>query len=92
MKSSVAYPRVKTVTPLAEKKLLVTFSNGHTKIYDCRPLLEEEAFGVLRDEGVFRQVHPDKHGYAVIWNDEIDLAESELWLNGKPAEQTAPTR
>ncbi len=28
-------------------------------------------------------------GYAVIWNDEIYLAESELWLNGTPAEPGA---
>jgi hypothetical protein len=24
-----------------------------------------------------------------VWNDEIDLAEAELWLNGKPAEHDA---
>jgi hypothetical protein len=24
-----------------------------------------------------------------VWNDDIDLAEAELWLNGKPAEEVA---
>jgi len=26
--------------------------------------------------------HADPHGYAVVWNDDIDLAESEIWLKG----------
>jgi len=29
--------------------------------------------------------------YGVIWNDDVDLAESELWLNGRAAEQTDGT-
>jgi len=32
-------------------------------------------------------VKADKHGYGISWNDEIDLSESELWLNGEAAEQ-----
>lgn len=28
-------------------------------------------------------------GYGVVWNDDINLAEAELWLNGKPAEDHA---
>jgi hypothetical protein len=27
----------------------------------------------------------DKHGYGIVWNDELDLSESELWINGLPA-------
>ena len=33
---------------------------------------------------MFRRVRADDHGYAVVWTDEIDLAESELWINGAP--------
>ncbi len=88
MKSETTYPRVRTVEPLPEKKLLVTFETGEVRVYDCQPLLSEEAFRPLANENFFRQVHSDPHGYAVIWSEEIDLAESELWINGKPAEQT----
>jgi hypothetical protein len=28
----------------------------------------------------------DKHGYGIAWNDELDLSESELWINGLSAE------
>ena len=68
--------------PLAGKRLLVEFDNGVTKVYDCTPLLDSDVFRPLRDEVMFRQVRADDHGYAVIWTDKIDLAESELWING----------
>ena len=78
------YPRVVSAQALAGTRLKITFSNGHTRIYDCTPLLSQEAFVLLRDEALFRAVRPDPHGYGVVWNDEIDLAESELWINGCP--------
>ncbi len=83
------YPKVKAVRPLAGKRLLVEFDNGATKVYDCTPLLDGEVFAPLRSEALFRRVRADDHGYAVIWTDEIDLAESELWINGAPAADEA---
>jgi hypothetical protein len=77
------YPLVKSVRPLAGQRLRVEFDNGVTKVYDCTPLLGTEVFKPLADEAIFRSVRADEHGYAVIWNDAIDLAESELWLNGR---------
>jgi hypothetical protein len=35
---------------------------------------------------LFNSVHVDKHGYGIVWNDELDLSESELWINGLPAD------
>ena len=90
MQTALTYPRVRSVRPLPAKKLFVTFSTGEARIYDCQPLLQEEAFRGLADEAIFQQVHPDPHGYAVIWSDEIDLAESEIWVNGRPTEPNAP--
>ena len=82
-----SYPKIKQVEPIAEKKLLVTFSNNIKKIYDCTSLLKEEAFKPLLDNALFQSVKADKYGYGIIWSDEIDLSESELWINGLPAEQ-----
>ncbi len=84
MKTDSFYPRVRTVRPQSDKKLLVTFDNGVTKVYDCEPLLDSDVFAPLLNEALFRRVRVEDHGYAVIWTDEIDLAESELWLNGTP--------
>jgi hypothetical protein len=66
---------------------LVAFATGEQRVYDCAPLLRESVFAGLADEAVFQQVRPDPHGYGVVWSDELDLAESELWINGSPAEQ-----
>ena len=82
-----SYPKIKQVVPIAGKKLFVTFSNNRKKIYDCTSLLKEEAFKPLLDNTLFKSVKADKYGYGVIWSDEIDLSESELWINGLPAEQ-----
>jgi hypothetical protein len=83
MKTRRTFPRIAAVEPLTNKRLRVKFDNDVTKIYDCSPLLANEAFRPLRDDGLFRAVRSDPHGYAVIWNDYIDLAESELWLRGE---------
>ena len=69
--------------------LLVDLENGVSKVYDCTPLLKENPFRPLEDEALFRCAHVEPHGYAVVWNDDIDLAESELWLNGQSVEHRA---
>ena len=84
--TATTYPKISSVKPGRDKMLLVTFDNGDQKIYDCMPLLQRKPFRPLQDESVFRCVHTDSHGYGVLWNDDIDLAESELWLNGRAAE------
>ena len=80
------FPKIKKVQPIEGKRLIVTFDNGVKKIYDCSPLLKEEAFKPLQNDLLFRDVKADKHGYGVIWSDELDLSESEIWINGSPAE------
>ena len=76
------YPKIKSVRTGPRKTLQVEFENGVWKEYDCRPLLEKKPFRPLQDDALFRCAHTDGAGYAVVWNDEIDLAESEIWING----------
>ncbi|HEX7344420.1 MAG TPA: DUF2442 domain-containing protein [bacterium] len=78
----IAYPLIKSVTPLPDKRLRVEFRNGDIRIYDCRPLLDRSVFAPLKEEAFFRNVHVDSAGYGIIWNDQVDLSEAELWLNG----------
>lgn len=77
------YPKIKSVIPLAGKRLRVTFVSGETKTYDCGRLLDELPFYALRDDAFFNNVHVDQGGYGIIWNDSVDLSESELWLHGE---------
>ena len=80
-------PRIKTVTPLERKRLLVTFLNGVQKVYDCQSILELERFQFLKHEAFFKAVRVDSGGYGVSWDDETDLSEYELWNNGVEVEQ-----
>jgi len=41
------YPKIIDVKPQKGKRLLVTFSDGIKKIYDCSPLLREDVFKPL---------------------------------------------
>jgi len=88
MSKDKAYPKVRRVEPRPAKTLRVTFENGVQKEYDCTPLLQSEAFRPLQDDALFRCAHADTHGFGVVWNDEIDLAESEVWINGRMVEQS----
>ena len=81
------FPKIKDVKTMTNKRLLVTFSNDIQKVYDCSPLIEGETFKPLLSDALFKSVKTDKHGYGISWTDEIDLSESELWLNGVVAEQ-----
>ena len=91
MTPAASYTKIKNAKPQHDKKLLVEFETGERRVYDCTPLLQCEAFRSLQDESIFRCVQVDPHGYAVMWNDDIDLAESEIWLNGRTAEPSAAT-
>lgn len=75
-------PRLRTVTPVEGRRLLVTFVNGVQKIYDCQWLLTLDRFQLLASDAFFKAVRVDPGGYGVSWSDEMDLSEYELWNNG----------
>lgn len=80
------YPKIIAVESAKGKRLVVTFNNGIKKLYDCSPLLKSDTFSPLINDALFKSVHVDKHGYGVMWTDDLDLSESELWINGTPIE------
>ena len=63
--------------------LRTVFITGDIRIYDCKPLLNKDSFKPLKNENYFRTVKVDAGGYGIFWDDEIDIAESELWINGQ---------
>jgi Protein of unknown function (DUF2442) len=75
-------PKISSVQPLENKKLLVKFDDGVEKIYDCGQLLHLENFQLLKNEAFFKAVKVDAGGYGISWNDDVDLSEYELWTNG----------
>ena len=80
-----AFHKVTSVKPLDDYRIEVTFENGSIKEYDVKPLFSKwDVFCALRDEpGLFTLVGIEPGGYAISWNDNIDLSCEELWQNGK---------
>lgn len=78
------YPRVQSVKAIDDHTLLVEFKNHRKKKYDITPLLEKEMFTPLKNPAFFKNVQVEKGGYAVCWNNDIDINEYELWMHGTP--------
>jgi hypothetical protein len=76
-------PKINTVQPIGDTRLLITFENGIKKIYDCSFLLSRPQFHLLANPAFFIAVQVDPGGYGISWSDDIDLSEYELWINGK---------
>jgi hypothetical protein len=77
------FPKIKSVNVISSYTLEIVFDNNVKKIYDCTTLLEDENFKPLLDKSLFKNVQVDNFGYGILWNNQIDLSESELWLNGQ---------
>lgn len=78
------FHKVKSVLPQKNYILLVSFSEGVSKIYDVKPLFKKwDIFNALKKEHVFDDVKVDQGGYGVSWSDDIDLSCDELFFNGK---------
>ena len=75
-------PKIKTVAVVDQTTLLVTFDNGEVKRYNVNKLLGNEMFSPLNDQAFFKNVKVEPGGYAIYWNEMIDISEYELWKNG----------
>jgi hypothetical protein len=78
------YPKIISVKALDKHTLAIEFENHESKKYDITPLLDKEMFFPLKDPALFKNVHVETGGYAVSWNNEIDISEHELWVHGTP--------
>lgn len=77
------YPKIRSAIVIDDHILLVEFDNSLRKTYGITPLLQKEMFFSLTNAAFFKNVQMDKGGYAVFWNENIDLSEYELWTHGK---------
>jgi len=76
------YPRVESVKVFSPYTLEVVFSNNEKKRYNLEPLLKKGMFLPLKNLTLLKTVEVEKGGYAVVWNNDIDISEYELWKNG----------
>ena len=76
--------KIKTVEPLDNFILYVTFENDVKKYYDLKLLFDKwQDFKELQNNKIFSNVKVDNGGYGISWNEELDLSCNELWENGK---------
>ncbi|TAG95619.1 MAG: DUF2442 domain-containing protein [Oscillatoriales cyanobacterium] len=74
--------RIVSAKAMDDRTLMVEFTNLEVKKYDISKLLDNPMFATLRNSGFFRSFTIEPGGYALVWNDEIDISEYELWQNG----------
>ncbi len=79
-------PKILFVRPLENYKLMIEFSNHECRQYDVKPLLQKEMFSPLKNRAFFNNVKIEQGGYAINWNENIDISEYELWINGEDDE------
>lgn len=77
-------PKIKSVTVIDKHTLLVDFSNNGKRKYDVSPLLKREMFFCLKNPAFFKNVRVDTGGYALVWDENTDISEYEIWRNGTP--------
>ena len=75
-------PRPTAVKPNGNYTLDVTFANGEKRVFDVSPYLEYPAFQALKAVSLFMQARVEHH--TVVWNDEIDMAPENLYLESAP--------
>lgn len=76
--------RIKSVQPMKNFILLVSFKNGVEKTYNIRNLYTIfPQFKIFEsDEELFKQVRVDIGGYGISWNDDLDLDAEDIWEYG----------
>jgi hypothetical protein len=78
------YPSIRSAEAADEHIISVEFSNNERRRYDVTPLLSKEIFEPLRNPVFFRNFKVDTGGYGIVWNEDIDISEYELWIHGIP--------
>jgi hypothetical protein len=75
-------PKIISAQVIGDRCLLIEFSQGEFKKYDISNLLNKPMFAPLQNVGFFRNFKIESGGYGLVWNEDIDISEYELWKNG----------
>ncbi|HBK98793.1 MAG TPA: DUF2442 domain-containing protein [Microcoleaceae bacterium UBA10368] len=70
--------RIVSAKVIDDRTLIIKFTNLEIKKYDISKLLDNPMFPTLRNPGFFRNFTIEPGGYALVWNEEIDISEYEL--------------
>ena len=78
-------PRIKTVEPMEDYILKVSFDDGKCVFYDTKTdMAEIPSYHDLKDiYGLFNQVKLDQSRTCLFWNDYIDLPSDAIYEFGR---------
>lgn len=79
----MTYPKIQSAKVVDDHTLVIEFNNKQKKKYDITPLLEREMFAPLKNQALFKAVQVEQGGYAIVWDNSIDISEHELWSHGQ---------
>jgi hypothetical protein len=78
--------RVKAVTPLEKRKVLLEFTDGVRRELDLEPYLRGPIFEAIgSDEKLFRSVHVDPQLGTIVWENGADMDPDVLYGTYQPA-------
>ncbi len=79
-------PRIKSIEPKADFKLLVDFDEGRRVVYDvAEDIRNVEAFQELKTlAGLFGTARLDSSRTCVVWNERVDLPSDTIYEYGVP--------
>ena len=76
--------KLSKVYPTLDYTLVAIFTDGKKKEFDVRLLMDKyPQFKVLEDYSLFFSAHVGPGGYAVIWNDQLDISSDSVYYEGK---------
>ena len=77
-------PNIKKVSPTADYKIILEYTNGEKRIFDMTNLLKHPFYSVLSDKNVFNTVHTVDGGWTVEWSGGRDISPHELYERSVP--------
>jgi hypothetical protein len=75
-------PKIISAKVIGDRTLLIEFSDREFKQYDISNLLNKPMFAPLKNPSFFKNFRIESGGYGLVWNEDIDISEYELWKNG----------
>jgi Protein of unknown function (DUF2442) len=74
-------PKIISAQVIGDRTLLIEFSQCGVKKYDISKLLDNPMFAKLQNPSFFKNFQIESGGYGLVWNEDIDISEYELWKN-----------
>ncbi|MCT7953274.1 DUF2442 domain-containing protein [Ancylothrix sp. C2] len=76
-------PRIVSAKAIDNQTLVIKFTNNEFRKYDISKLLENPMFAKFRNPTVLKNFRIEEGGYGLVWDEDVDISEYELWQNGK---------